>query len=702
MRIDSHAHRRTIWLSRSLLVLAVSGMVLFGLSLVAGARSTDAYSGKFERRQIQTGLSTRLDELAALVMPQVIWDDAVVHLDNRFDPRWANLNIGTYLNQTAGFEQIEIVDRSDRSVFSAIDDDVVSPTTSDHPSIALPKLIDSIRAQERQRGAFVRRDRSRKMIAAPIQATSVSMIGGHPYAIVAALVQPDFGTALPVGARAPIVFAADALDETFLANIAGRYQLIDAVLAPPTSPPEPHQAEVTLADDAGQPVLAIRWRQHKPGTALLERTWLYMSAVFSFFVLSIILVHLAVARANGQLLMKEAALETALANAEQASRAKSQFLANMSHELRTPLNGIIGVMDLLRQRQTDTHGRELTDTVIASGRTLELVVNDILDVSKIEAGQMTFETAPFSLGEVVTGIVDLHAATAAAKNVKLELRTADGADGIYLGDRTRIGQVVSNFISNAIKFTAAGSVSVAVRNRRGGVCISVCDSGIGFDRDTAKRLFDRFEQADVSVSRKYGGTGLGLSICTSLTEMMGGRIAVRSTPGKGSIFFAYLPLSRISDVPLEVIRNEPARPVPDTNDQPLKILLADDHEVNRRVVSMILASLSIDLTVVENGALAVEATAKNRFDIILMDVQMPVLDGLSATRKIRELELAGERPRTPIISLTANAMPDDVARSLEAGSDLHLAKPIRPDALIGAIARLAVPGSIPGAAVEAA
>ncbi|WP_339871914.1 ATP-binding protein [uncultured Brevundimonas sp.] len=677
-------------------------MALLGLSLVAGARSADTYSGEFERRQIQIGFATRLDELAALVMPQVTWDEAVVRLDNRFDSDWASLNIGTYLSEADGFELAEIVDRSDRSIYRAVNGETIDMSTSGSPSIALPHLIEDIRAKERQRGLFRVRNLSRKMIARPIQAATVSMIGGQPYAIVATLVQPDFGAARPAGPRAPIVFAADALDETFLANIAARYLLIDAVLVAPSFPRSPEQAEAIITDYGGQPVLSVRWRQHKPGTAMREQTWVYLSAVFAFFVLSIVLIHLAVARANRELMMKEVDLEAALAKAEQASRAKSQFLANMSHELRTPLNGIIGLMDLLRERQTDTHSREMTDTVIASGRTLELVVNDILDVSRIEAGQLAFETAPFKLGEVLGNAVDLHAATATAKGLSLTLRMAEATDATYLGDRTRIGQIVSNLISNAVKFTAAGEVSIAVRRRRSAICISVSDSGIGFDRATASRLFDRFEQADVSVSRKFGGTGLGLSICRSLTEMMGGRMAVRGSPGRGSIFFAYLPLPRIADVPFHVIETVPDSPAPDSGPLALKVLFADDHEVNRRVVSMILASANIDLTVVENGALAVEAAAANRFDIILMDVQMPVLDGLSATRRIRALELADGRGRTPIISLTANAMPEDVTLSLEAGSDLHLAKPIRPDVLLEAIARLVAPEADVGTRVEAA
>ena len=702
MGIHRSPQWRTIWLSRSLLVLAVSGMLWLGASLIAGARSADVESGRFERDQIESGLATRLTELEAMVMPQVIWDEAVLHLDNRFNARWAALNIGTFLTQTSGFEITEIIAADGRPVFATVDGQVVSATAPDRASIALPGLIAALRAQEGRRGRLEGGSESGKMIATPIQATSIALIDGQPFAIVATLVQPDFGTALPTGARAPIVFAADALDAAFLANIARRYQLIDPVLASPATPRQAHQMAVSIDDDTGHPLLELRWRQHKPGTALLDRTWPYLAAVFAFFVLSITLVHMAVVRANGQLIRNEADLEIALTNAEKANQAKSQFLANVSHELRTPLNGIIAVMDLLRQRQTDSRDQEMTETVIASGRTLELVVNDILDMSRIEAGQMALERSPFSLATVMRDTIGLHAASAAAKKIDLDLRIADGVDGVYLGDGTRIGQIVSNFVSNAVKFTDSGGIDVAVRARRGRLCISVCDTGIGFERDTARRLFDRFEQADVSVSRQYGGTGLGLAICTSLAEMMDGRITARSIPGVGSAFFAYLPLERLSDDDATVSPDRVDGPVASPGDQPLKILFADDHAINRRVVAMILEPLDVELTAVENGAMALAAASAARFDLILMDVQMPVMDGLSATRRIRQLERETGRAPTPIISLTANAMPDDVARSLDAGSDLHLPKPIRPDVLLEAISRLVAEGAAAEATVAAA
>ena len=399
-----------------------------------------------------------------------------------------------------------------------------------------------------------------------------------------------------------------------------------------------------------------------------------------------------------QLADNEAALDRTLAQAEAANAAKSQFLANMSHELRTPLNGIIALTELLARRQSDPTSSDMARTIVASGRTLEHVVNDILDIARIEANQLRFELAPFGLGGALGEIVDLHRAAAGAKGVRLELLIPPSAEGVYEGDRTRIGQVVSNLVSNAVKFTEQGSIRVTVRAVSDGLRIFVADTGIGFDRSTSRRLFQRFEQADASTNRKYGGTGLGLSICRSLVEMMGGRIGVRSRIGTGSIFAVYLPLRRVGEtVPVNADEVQSARSAgaAEASDAPLRILFADDHQVNRKVVALILEPLGVDLTGVEDGALALEAFRNGTFDLVLMDVQMPVMDGLTATRAIREFERSTGRARTPVISLTANAMSDDVRRSLEAGSDLHLAKPIRPDKLIDTINRVLAPETAP-------
>lgn len=383
-----------------------------------------------------------------------------------------------------------------------------------------------------------------------------------------------------------------------------------------------------------------------------------------------------------------AALEVAVEAAQKASSAKSQFLSNMSHELRTPLNGVIAMADMLLAVQQDDRSRQMAGTIVQSGRMLERVINDILDVAKIEAGQMKLESEPFDLETALVGVSNLHAAAATAKGIELECFIDPAASGAYRGDKTRFGQIVSNLLSNAVKFTVKGVVKVSVRQGRGGLRILVSDTGPGFDQATGRRLFDRFEQADVSTSRRHGGTGLGLSICKSFAEMMGGRIWVRSAPGKGTLFGVVLPLVRAQDFEVEPDPGKSGAATDQAEASNIRVLFADDHEVNRTVVTMILEPLGVDLTVVENGQEAVDAAADTAFDLILMDVQMPVMDGLTATRQIRKMEGDRGLARTPIISLTANAMPDDVKRSLDAGSDLHLPKPIRPVDLISAISNL--------------
>ncbi len=371
------------------------------------------------------------------------------------------------------------------------------------------------------------------------------------------------------------------------------------------------------------------------------------------------------------------------AELERANAAKSAFLANMSHELRTPLNGVVALADLLHQKQTEPENREMAGLISSSGRLLEQVINDILDVSKIEAGQLRLETAPFDLEDAMGRIAALHGAAAAAKGIRLSWSVSAKARGQYLGDATRVTQVLSNLLSNAVKFTEHGSVRLSATLGQKGLRLAVRDTGIGFDAEVARRLFRRFEQADASMTRRYGGTGLGLSIVASLVELMGGRMDVRSTPGTGSVFAVVLPLERVEDA-----GHAPAPPQAQATSRPLeglRVLLAEDHPTNQRVVGLILEPLGVSLTMVDNGQDALNLAMRECFDLVLMDVQMPRLDGLSATRAIRAHEKAGARPRVPVISLTANALPEHVRDSLASGADLHLAKPIRPDALIEAV-----------------
>jgi signal transduction histidine kinase len=395
----------------------------------------------------------------------------------------------------------------------------------------------------------------------------------------------------------------------------------------------------------------------------------------------------------------EAAIRQARAAAESASKAKSVFLANMSHEIRTPLNGVIGLAGALGRTELSDEQIEMVNLICQSGQTLERFLTDILDVSKIEAGKLSLQVETFDLQESIQAAVHLMQTAANEKCLNFSLTFGTNARGLFKGDAVRIRQIVSNLASNAVKFTKEGEVVVQVEvieaennGEAETLIIKVSDTGIGFDDEARDRLFNRFEQADGSITRQFGGTGLGLSICKALTEMMGGIISVVSAPNQGSTFMIKLPLSRSMSLDAFDIAAQAqpttAKPAAAEEIKPsrlLRILLAEDHPTNQRVVAMILQPYGVDLTVVENGVKALEAFEAGKFDVVLMDMQMPEMDGLKATKAIRFLELTAQLPRTPIAMLSANAMKEHVEQALDAGCDVHIAKPVSPESLVKGI-----------------
>jgi len=374
-----------------------------------------------------------------------------------------------------------------------------------------------------------------------------------------------------------------------------------------------------------------------------------------------------------------AALRAALDQAEQASQAKSAFLANMSHEIRTPLNGIIAGADLLSKTCPDPRAQELVDIIAASGQSLERLLSDVLDLVRVEAGQMLIENAPFDLGDIARSVAALCALRADEKGVRLNTTVSAAADRTVAGDSARLRQVLTNLLSNAVKFTDHGEIVLTVTlDAEGRTRFEVTDTGIGFDAAMKARIYERFQQADASFTRRFGGTGLGLAISRELVGLMGGELFCDSTPEVGSIFWFALPLVVCAEAP---VHGEEAAEAP--SGAP-RVLVADDHPTNRKVVELMLAEVA-DIVTVENGLEAVEMYGLVTPDLILMDMQMPVMDGLEAVRRIRAAEAASGASRVPIIMLTANARPEHVRASREAGADLHLQKPITSAALFAAI-----------------
>ncbi len=380
---------------------------------------------------------------------------------------------------------------------------------------------------------------------------------------------------------------------------------------------------------------------------------------------------------------------TALTEARDAADAanimKSQFLANMSHEIRTPLNGVLGMAQVMAMDPLEPAQKDRLDVIRRSGESLLAILNDLLDLSKIEAGKLEFDEEPFDLAELASGAHAAFTSVAEAKGLGFSLRIADQARGVWNGDSVRVRQVLYNLISNALKFTSVGQVDVLIDAPEvEGVRVlrtRVRDTGIGIAAENLETLFDKFVQADSSTTRRFGGTGLGLSICRELVTLMGGSIDVESTPGEGACFEVVLPLAWLS--PETQLASPPAPTVAEPHKDgseagpPLRVLAAEDNETNRTVLSTILQTLGVELTVVDNGSEALDAWQDGAFDLILMDIQMPVMDGVAATQRIRALENERGLKRTPIVALSANAMKHQVAEYLEAGMDAHLAKPIQ-------------------------
>ncbi|WP_304175609.1 ATP-binding protein [Phenylobacterium aquaticum] len=677
------AVRRIIALAVLILAVVMAGGV--GL-MTYTAVSTDQAQASEERDLVSRRLDNLLEQMVQQTTSVSVWDEAYDRLAaGQLDPAWADIYVGGYYAKDLKHDLSLILDGRDQTLYAW--KGLARSTGADTDAFRheLQPLIAQLREQEAVNLRLSRLNPPGGLGQA-ISGSGVVVAQGRYYLVAAATILPEGVRTHRAAGPDRLLVTAREINAPLLQDLNDDLHIQDAHLAPNAG--EAKGARSQIVDVNGFAVADVAWTPKRPGRAVLKRA----APLFIVVLGTLLMAGLALAARIRAILREMAAGDGALERtmselvrardqAAAASVAKSQFLANMSHEIRTPLNGILGMTQVMNREDLSSAQRDRLNVITNSGHTLLAVLNDVLDISKIEAGRLDIDNHEFDLGEAVESSCATFSSLAAQKGVELRLEIEDKAHGVWWGDGARLRQILANLVSNAVKFTASGAVTVTVATTLAGLRFTVRDSGIGIPEDRLSDLFQKFSQVDASTTRRFGGTGLGLAISKELTELMGGRMWVESRVGQGSTFSFDLPLERRAD------RRDAALPVQATTTQTgtARILAAEDNPTNQLILKSLLEPFGVDLTLVGDGREAVEAWRIGGYDLILMDVQMPEMNGVEATAEIRAQEAQSGRRPIPILALSANVMRHQVEEYLAAGMTGFVPKPIEAAKLFEAI-----------------